>query len=313
MKRCRSTGPDKVVRDFRKRIIVDANNPILAFKASRDRYTNLPNQAKYAGFPHLGSVNSEDALTWNVFRGLQKAQRLDIAADWLQVDIGKPVAMLIWCLAPEPAGAAGELQFQLGDLLRNTDGMIPGQISEPDVVIQGTEGIAVIECKLGETDKAPAHLWEGSSLQRVKQRLERYQQDIPGLIKEGKTEADVLPVYQMVRMAYYATRLGQIYQLRPSVVSVENGWNWNRKVRRWKKSADELWDDFCGLLGSVKLYHASTTWSRLPEVIANKGVDSFCRRIIEDKRLVPLYRYLEQHPCLVRSHYIEARVMDTLT
>ena len=140
---------DKVVRDFRKRILVDANSPILAFKANRDRYY----QKKYAGMGYLGSINSEDALTWNIFRGLQKAQRLDIVADWLQVKIGKPRAMLIWCLAPELTDDDAQLQFQLGDLLRNTDGMIPGQISEPDVVIQGTDGIAIIECKLGERKK----------------------------------------------------------------------------------------------------------------------------------------------------------------
>ena len=64
---------DKAVSDFRQRIIVDPNSPIIAFKASRDRYTKLPRQAGYAGFPHLGSRQSEDALTWNVFRGLQKA------------------------------------------------------------------------------------------------------------------------------------------------------------------------------------------------------------------------------------------------
>lgn len=45
---------DKVVRDFRKRILVDANSPILACKANRDRFY----QKKYAGMAHLGSVNS---------------------------------------------------------------------------------------------------------------------------------------------------------------------------------------------------------------------------------------------------------------
>ncbi len=34
----------KVVENYRERIIVDPNNPILAFKAIRDRYTNVPSQ-----------------------------------------------------------------------------------------------------------------------------------------------------------------------------------------------------------------------------------------------------------------------------
>ena len=49
---------EKVVEDYRKRIIVDSSNPLLAFKATRDRYTNLPNQVDYAGLPQLGSWQS---------------------------------------------------------------------------------------------------------------------------------------------------------------------------------------------------------------------------------------------------------------
>ena len=47
----------EVARDYRTEIIVDWDNPILAFKANRDRYT-YPDQN--AGLPHLGSPNSED-------------------------------------------------------------------------------------------------------------------------------------------------------------------------------------------------------------------------------------------------------------
>lgn len=69
---------EKVVGDFRERILIDPDNPILTFKASRDRYTNLPSQRKYAGLPYLGSRTSEDALTWNVSRSLQKTNSLSI-------------------------------------------------------------------------------------------------------------------------------------------------------------------------------------------------------------------------------------------
>ena len=276
---------NKVVRDFRQRILVDPNNPILAFKASRDRYTLRRGQEKYAGLPHLGSVNSEDALTWNVFRSLQKAQRLDLVVEWLQIDMGRPTAMLIWCLDPELTDAAGDLQFQLGDLLRSADGVILGQISEPDIVIQGTEGIAVVECKLGEPNKPLPHLWEGSSLQRVKKRLDRYQQDVPRLLKDNKTEVDVMPVYQLVRMAYYAIKLGQSYQLQPMVVSVGNEFNWPVEICKSGKSAADLWDAFCDLLGPVQLHCKSTTWQALMSITENKEVGQ-------------LYRYLTEHPCL---------------
>ena len=92
---------DKVAVDFRSRIIVEPDSPILAFKANRDRYT-WGTQPSYAGLPYLGSQASEDALTWNVFRSLQKARRLDIICN--ELDIGEPRGMLLWTLAPEIDG-----------------------------------------------------------------------------------------------------------------------------------------------------------------------------------------------------------------
>ncbi|MBA7684790.1 hypothetical protein ES703_93199 [subsurface metagenome] len=234
---------------------------------------------------YLGSANSEDALTWNVFRSLQKAQRLDIVADWLRVEICKPRAMLIWCLAPELTNDNPKLQFQLGDLLRNTDGMIPGQIGEPDVVIQGAEGIVVIECKLGELYKPLAHLWEGRSLQQVKKRLSRYQQDVPNLMKDDETEADVMPMYQLVRMAYYAIRLRQICKRRPTLVSLGNKSNWSLQIRKCRKSPVDLWDIFLSSLGSIELHCTSTNWqSLLP--------------LLEGRELDYLHQCLSQPPCL---------------
>jgi len=274
----------KVEQDFRKRILVDAHNPILAFKANRDRYTNLPNQAKYAGLPHLGSVNSEDALTWNVFRSLQKECRLDLVTEWLGVDIGRPTALLIWCLAPELTDVAGELQFRLGDLLRRSDGVLRGQIGEPDVVIQGTKGIAVIECKLGELEKAPSYLWEGSSVQRIEKRLSRYRRDIPEL--DSVNAEDIMPIYQLVRMAYYAIMLGRIYKLPPAVVSVGNDSNWSIEIRKRGKSADQLWGEFCDFAGHLKILTSKTMWQALTRTIENKGIGA-------------LHEYLSQHPCLL--------------
>jgi len=282
-------GSDKVVRDFRKRILVDANSPILAFKANRDRYR----QKKYAGMAYFGSVNSEDALTWNVFRSLQKAHCLEVVKDWLEIDIGRPTAMLIWCLALELTDDDAKLQFQLGDLLRNTDGIIPGQIGEPDVVIQGTDGIAIIECKLGERNKALTHLWEGGSVERIKRRLTRYEQEAPeplksilkSIIESNKIETDIKPIYQLVRMAYYVISLGQAYGLQPALVSVGNECNRHTEIRGMGKCANELWDTFRDLLGSVQLHCTNTTWQALLPIMESKGVNC-------------LYQYLTGHPCL---------------
>jgi len=58
-------------------------------------------------------------------------------------------------------------------------------MTEPDViiVILGTRGVAVIECKLGEPEKPLSHLWEGSPYS-VRKRLPIYQQAEPNLLKE---------------------------------------------------------------------------------------------------------------------------------
>lgn len=149
-----------VVEDYRHRIIIDPNNTILAFKANRDRYSNLPNQIKYAGLPYLGSKRSEDALTWNVFRSLQEHDYLKLITE--ELGIGKPKGMLLWTLSTEISEENSELQYVTGSLVRKFDGRLRGQVSEPDVIILGTKGLAVIECKLSEPDKPISHLWEGA-------------------------------------------------------------------------------------------------------------------------------------------------------
>jgi hypothetical protein len=87
---------EKVVSDYHSRIIVDADNPILAFKANRNRYTNLSNQLKYAGLPYPESSESEDAMTWNVFRSLQKGSGLNRVSNLL--GIGEAQGLLLWTL-----------------------------------------------------------------------------------------------------------------------------------------------------------------------------------------------------------------------
>ena len=115
--------------DYRIKIIMDWDSPILAFKANRDRYTNPPN--RYAGLPYLGDSQSEDAITWNVFRSLQKASRLDIITS--KLEIGEPRGLLLWAVAPELDSNNAKLQYMTGRLMRKFDGMLPGQIAGPEL------------------------------------------------------------------------------------------------------------------------------------------------------------------------------------
>ncbi len=64
----------KVYDDWRDNIIVDADAPPVTWKAKRDTFgahTSVPGRSR------LASENSEDALSWNLFRTLEKAGRLD--------------------------------------------------------------------------------------------------------------------------------------------------------------------------------------------------------------------------------------------
>ena len=67
----------RVYDDWRDNIIVDADAPPLAWKAGRDTFganTSVP------GHPRLASEDSEDALSWNLFRTLERADHLDVIA-----------------------------------------------------------------------------------------------------------------------------------------------------------------------------------------------------------------------------------------
>lgn len=55
---------DKVAIDFRSRVIADPDNPILAFKANRDRYTRGI-RPSYAGLSYQG-IYVFDYLVFNL-------------------------------------------------------------------------------------------------------------------------------------------------------------------------------------------------------------------------------------------------------
>jgi len=271
---------DKVALDFRSRIIVDPDSPILAFKASRDRYTRRWHV--YAGLSYLGSRYSEDALTWNVFRSLQKAQKLGFVCD--EFRIGEPLGLLLWTLATEVDNVSAKLQYSAGMLIRKFDGILPGQTTEPDVIILGTKGVAVIECKLSEPEKAPSHLWKGL-LGSVTKRLPIYRQAEPNLLKKDVTDAQIAEIYQLVRMAFYALQLGKSFHCAPVIVSLANEKNWRREIPRLGKSAAELWDFFRDAIETPDLRKENINWQHI-------------RGLITDRSLGQLSHYLSTHRCL---------------
>lgn len=59
----------KVFVDFKDNLIVDPDDPVIARQARNWRYS----QGNVKGLSYLGSANSEDALTWNLFMTLAKS------------------------------------------------------------------------------------------------------------------------------------------------------------------------------------------------------------------------------------------------
>jgi len=93
----------------------------------------------------------------------------------------------------------------------------------------------------------------------------------------------VVPVYRLVRAAFYAIKLGVSFQLEPVVVSLANKRNWTKELR---KSPSELWDMFCNrILGRGSSRCESLTWQDL-------------RELIEGMSLHNLSAYFSTYPCL---------------
>ena len=59
----------KVFVDFKDNLIVDPDDPIIVSQARNWRYS----RGIVKGLSYLGSENSEDAMTWNVFKTLEKS------------------------------------------------------------------------------------------------------------------------------------------------------------------------------------------------------------------------------------------------
>lgn len=120
-----SPGGVRIADDFRDNLIIDRYDPIFAsMRASKIK--------------HLRSENSEDAVTWNVFRSLRQ---IDSSA-WLPALTGlalgghgletKATYTTLWTTVPPPAGL-----LETGD---------EGE-SEIDVIIQSPSWVWFIEAK----------------------------------------------------------------------------------------------------------------------------------------------------------------------
>lgn len=269
---------NKVWKDYRDNILFDKDNPILAFKANRDRYTNIKNQNEYAGYAQIGSINSEDALTWNVFRGMSELNDYSSIERMLEFPIKNP-NILVWLLAlNEPSN---DLQYFVGKIIREIDGKYKGQITEPDVIIETENKIIVIECKLGEFGKFPGHLWNTDREDGPQKRYNDYFIDnVNPFVSIAKNNIYYLKTtYQLFRMAFYAYLLGVRKKKEPVLCSLTNNSWW--QIERGGNSPETIWKQFCGFIDNNKLILKSFFWQDFKFSKESK-----------------LFEYLLKHECL---------------
>lgn len=113
-------------------------------------------------------------------------------------------------------------------------------------------------------------------------RWDDYRKDLPGLLKPEVK--DVRPVYQLVRMAFYAVKLGHKLDLQPVLVSLSNQANWELGTRR-TRPLTRLWEEFVENIGSVGIRCVSVHWQNIETKCEGSGLDK-------------LVNYLAHHPCL---------------
>ncbi len=139
MERCIiSKSGVRVYRDYRDNIIIDRDSKVLAKKASREQY-----RVRGVKLSRLGSENSEDAETWNLFRGMELRNQL---AEYYRA-IGvtdKPSKVLFWGMDSNTAECDETLRLVLHKVERWR-----GKRTEPDVVILGENTVVFNESKLG--------------------------------------------------------------------------------------------------------------------------------------------------------------------
>ena len=166
MKVC-SRGGVPVYTDYRENIIVDSSHPILAWKANKDRLRPswFPRDVQKdfpGGLPKLGSMHSEDALTWNIFRTLQLKNKIQCLTEIFNpgLDIYR-----VWFWGHDADQESPEIDAEIQDVLNQMEPWGENgakQQTEPDVILCGKRHVVMVECKLGKPDKK-VKAWQRSS------------------------------------------------------------------------------------------------------------------------------------------------------
>ena len=268
----------KVYDDWRDNIVVDTDAPPLAWKAGRDIFgtnTSVPGQ------PYLASENSEDALSWNLFRTLERTGHLEVIARALGLE--DDFQTLYWHRpwdGPEPLP---EIKAAL-DRVEPWGKMGGRYQTETDVILKGQRYLVMVECKLGKPGTR-VRAWERGSKGRIPPSYEEPLRDL--LADMEKWEATMHRFYQLLRHLVLAYELCRPtgWPLEPHLLAIVNELNVNRDG---KPHAAE----FEAFRGALRLPSERThllTWQELL-VRAEATFDPDVRPLLDHARRL---RYLQ--------------------
>lgn len=150
-----SRGGVSVYSDYRENIVVEPGHPVLAWKANKERFspTLFPLRIRKLypeGLLRIGSRHSEDALSWNLFRSLQLAEKLPLITDFIAPELDFDTVYFwardanLWSDKVDP-----DIQECLNKMEPwGKDGK--RQQTETDVILRGKRRLIMVECKLGK-------------------------------------------------------------------------------------------------------------------------------------------------------------------
>ncbi|MBE9515085.1 MAG: hypothetical protein IMY79_02985 [Chloroflexi bacterium] len=281
-----SRGGVPVWEDYRRNIIVDAENPILTWKAEKDKYSPslFPPEVQQRFpqlIPRIGSLHSEDALSWNLFRSLHQAGKLHLVAGLLSP--GMEVSML-YCWGHSVDESSERIDVTVQEALNEIepwgrDGR--RQQTETDVTLRGPSDLVMVECKLGMPGK-PVKAWSRSSPGMRGDYLKFLDRFGVRLFNDSfDFESGGNRFYQLFRNYLLGAALSQRWGVRFWLLAVVN----SRNTNLGGVSHETEFGRFCRKLINPE-NAAIITWQELREAIQ------------KEPQLNQLQSYLARHPLI---------------
>jgi len=292
MKVC-SRGGVNVYTDYRENIIVDADHPILKWKAGKKNERLRPSwfpvwvRSKFPqGFPYIASEQSEDVLSWNLFRSLQSAGKLSSVIEGLGIhaDIEK-----VYFWQHDADRWSQEIDPEIQSILNEIEPWgINGrrQQTETDIILRGRHHIVMVESKLGKPNEVIKAWGRGGSPDRPMRAdyLKSMKKLGVKLFRDSfDFELDGRRFYQLFGSYLLGSALSRKWSGKFYLSAVVNGVNSNLDGRSHE---DEFQDFQCVLEEPVNTL--LITWQELWRILPDEPELSRLRQWLRDHPLLCL-------------------------